>query len=71
MRRRVQNVMWSYPTIFGNYSLARALGDGVRSQYALTEPLPEHWLELIAKLEGSAEAGRRGALPAEGATAAQ
>ena len=45
-----------YPTIFGNFSLARVLGDGVRSQYTLTEPLPEQWLELIAKLEGPPEA---------------
>jgi hypothetical protein len=34
------------------------LGDGVRSQYTLTEPLPEQWLELIAKLEGPTSAAR-------------
>jgi hypothetical protein len=56
MRWRVQKAMWGYPTIFGNFSLARVLGDGVRSQYTLTEPLPEQWLELIAKLEGPPEA---------------
>jgi hypothetical protein len=54
--RRVQNAMWSYSAIFGNLSLARVLGDGLRSQHKLTEPLPEHWLELIAKLDGAAEA---------------
>jgi hypothetical protein len=59
MRRLVQNAMWSYSMVFGNASLARVLGDGVRSLYKLTEPLPEHWLELIAKLEGPAEATSR------------
>jgi hypothetical protein len=47
--------MWSYSTIFGNSSLARVLGDCLRSQHTLTEPLPEQWLELIAKLDGLSE----------------
>jgi hypothetical protein len=58
--------MWSYPTIFGNFSLPRVLGDGVRSQYTLTEPLPEHWLELIGKLDGPVEAPTPSSQPEAG-----
>jgi hypothetical protein len=31
--------------------------------YTLTEPLPEQWLEMIAKLEGQAEAPTSSPLP--------
>jgi hypothetical protein len=48
--------VWSYPTIFKNFSLARIVGEGLRSQYTPTEPLPEQWLELLTKLDGPAEA---------------
>jgi hypothetical protein len=41
--------------ISATFRLARALGDGVRSQYSLIDPLPQRWLELLAELGGPAE----------------
>jgi hypothetical protein len=32
-------------------SLARVLGDAVRPQHEITEPLPQRWLELLTELD--------------------
>jgi hypothetical protein len=38
-------------TNFDELSRARALGDGVRSQQEITEPLPRRWLDLLTELD--------------------
>ena len=38
-------------TNFDELSLARVLGDGVRSQHEITEPLPQRWLDLLTELD--------------------
>jgi hypothetical protein len=38
-------------TNFDELSLARVLGDGVRSQCEITKPLPPRWLELLIELD--------------------
>jgi hypothetical protein len=38
-------------TNFDELSLARVLGDGVRSQHEITKALPPRWLELLTELD--------------------
>jgi hypothetical protein len=38
-------------TNFDELSQARVLGDGVRAQNEITEPLPPRWLELLTELD--------------------
>jgi hypothetical protein len=38
-------------TNFDELSLARVLGEGVRSQHEITEPLPQRWLDLLTELD--------------------
>jgi hypothetical protein len=40
-----------YRSNFEGFSLVRALGDALRSQFKLSEPLPERCKELLAKLD--------------------
>jgi hypothetical protein len=44
-------------TNFEDFPLTRALGDAIRERHPVTKPLPERWLELLAKLDGQAEVG--------------
>ena len=39
-----------YPN-FDELSLARVLGDAVRPEHEITEPLPQRWLDLLTELE--------------------
>jgi hypothetical protein len=39
-----------YPN-FDEFSLARVLGDAVRPQHEITDPLPQRWLELLSELD--------------------
>jgi hypothetical protein len=39
-----------YPN-FDELSLTRSLGDAVRSEHEITEPLPQRWLELLTELD--------------------
>jgi len=43
MQRRYPNVE--------ELSLTRSLGDAVRSEHEITEPLPQRWLELLTELD--------------------
>jgi hypothetical protein len=38
-------------TNFDELSLARVLGEGVRSQHEITEPLPQRWVDLLTELD--------------------